>query len=217
VRRPWADPLWALALFGAGCAELASSRYGVTPVRVLLLAAITLPLALRRRMLTVPVVLIAAAGAVPAHHELDVSSFATGLALVSVTFSTLELRPPRRGIPLLALLAAAAVVGLVLGGRPGDIGWAVGVFVVAPAILGHGVRDRRERIAALRAVNAQLAAERERTAALAAAAERARIAADLRGVLERALRDMTARACEAIRTEGAAAAGELRRLLGLLS
>jgi signal transduction histidine kinase len=133
-----------------------------------------------------------------------------------------------------------AVVGLLAIGiplavpvaieDPAEVIWVAGVFLVPPWVIGRLMAGRRERLEQLHALRAELEAERGRVAALAADAERARLAADIEVVLAQSLARVAelaaaARGADAdartaafaeIRASGAEALAELRRLLGVL-
>jgi len=200
----------------------------------LLLAALVLPLAARRRWPTAAFALIAAAAFV---QWLSGDPSLADLSLLVAVYAVAD-REPRRW------LVAAAVAVLELGCLLAAIKWSgsgalpqafltLSAFAVAATVLGIYVRTRREQLAALHERAVQLERERDREAALAAAAERARIARELHDVVAHSLSVIVALADGArltrasdpaaadaavanVAATGREALAEMRRLLGVL-
>lgn len=231
-RHPLAVDGAALALLLALSAVVDVPR----PARAewLLLAALVLPLALRRRWPTAAFALVAAAAFVQwLTSEISLADLSLLVAIYAVA-----LHERRRW------LVVAAFAVLELGCLLAALRWSgagalspalltLSAFAVAATLLGISVRGRREQLEALRERAAQLERERDREAALAAAAERARIARELHDVVAHSLSVMVALADGASATRpadpaqadaavasvaatGREALAEMRRLLGVL-
>jgi signal transduction histidine kinase len=154
------------------------------------------------------------------------------VAFIVVMFSLGSELPRRRALGGLALVVAVMAIGVAAVSGPGDVLWVAGVFLFPPFVVGRLFRDRRERIAELERVNAELAAERERSELLAVEAERTRIAREMHDVLSHSMSLMTVQASagervatdperaretfQRIRAIGGEARVELQRMLGLL-
>lgn len=138
----------------------------------------------------------------------------------------------RNRLALYGALIAAVGAAILVFQTPADLAFVLPAMFLPPVLLGWTIGRRADQLAQLEAVYAELAAERERAEALAAAAERARIARDSHAVLSAAVAGMVERARAAVplietdpraatvafadlHAAGAEAAAELRRLLGL--
>ncbi len=159
--------------------------------------------------------------------------FTTLLSLVLVSFSVgAETEPPRSrlglGIVLVPFLTAMASAGLV----PSDIAAAL-VFIVGPWAVGSLFRQRSAHAAEAVSRAERLEREREMQAALAAAAERTRIARELHDIVSHSISVVTiqtqavrrrlgpehaAEAADLAAVEATAreALAEMRRLFGVL-
>ena len=206
------------------------------PVAAALLA--TLPLALRRRLPVVALLLVAIG--IEALTQLmpgfDNDSFTLMVVFVLTLYSVG--RHARRVEAWLAgLVVAGCVVGFLLTDSPppydvGDVAFAL-AFVGGPWAAGLAIRLRRDQERTLTAHNMQLQSEQEEKARQAVAAERARIARELHDVVSHAISvtvlqarggrrmlgvDDTAvrRALDAIEHTNAQALSDMRRLLSLL-
>jgi signal transduction histidine kinase len=227
------DRLIAAAILLAAWGEQLSGGRHLLGLHVALAAVMIVPLAFARRRPWPPAA--ASAFALVAYGTAGEEPDATGeiFALAGACFLVGSRMPLRTGLAVMAGMAVAGALHLLLLDAAADILFVVGIFIAPPFALGHGVRGRRRRIDELRELNRRLAAERERSAQLAAAAERARITRDLELVVAAGLEIMVAAAArgedlveadppaaaaafEAIRSAGAEATGELRRLLRLL-
>ena len=206
------------------------------PLAAALLA--TLPLALRRRLPVVALLLIAIG--IEALTQLmpgfDNDSFTLMVVFVLTLYSVG--RHARRVEAWLAgLVVAGCVVGFLLTDSPppydvGDVAFAL-AFVGGPWAAGLAIRLRRDREQTLTAHNLQLQREQEEKARQAVGAERARIARELHDVVSHAIsvtvlqarggRRMLGvddgavrRALDAIEHTNAQALTDMRRLLSLL-
>jgi signal transduction histidine kinase len=204
---------------------------GVAVVVVLVLAAA--PLLVRRRW-PIPVfavVLALSAGAGLWGHGHPVN----GLALLIALYTVAVLRPRRDALVCAGLLELTLVVGLLL--FAGGNWWFDAIFVsgmVAAALgLGLYVATRRAYLAELHDRAERLERERDQQGALAAAAERARIAREMHDIVAHHLTVMVTlsdaaiaasaaspeRAAEVMRSvsaTGRRALADTRRLLGVL-
>ena len=160
------------------------------PLAAALLA--TLPLALRRRLPVVALLLIAIG--IEALTQLmpgfDNDSFTLMVVFVLTLYSVG--RHARRVEAWLAgLVVAGCVVGFLLTDSPppydvGDVAFAL-AFVGGPWAAGLAIRLRRDREQTLTAHNVQLQREQEEKARQAVGAERARIARELHDVVSHAI------------------------------
>jgi signal transduction histidine kinase len=204
---------------------------GVAVIVVLVLAAA--PLLVRRRW-PIPVfalVLALSAGAGLWGHGHPVN----GLALLIALYTVAVLRPRRDALVCAGLLELTLVVGLLL--FAGGNWWFDAIFVsgmVAAALgLGLYVATRRAYLAELHDRAERLERERDQQGALAAAAERARIAREMHDIVAHHLTVMVTlsdaaiaasaaspeRATEVMRSvsaTGRRALADTRRLLGVL-
>jgi signal transduction histidine kinase len=224
------DRLIAAALLLAAWAEQVSGGREQLAVHMTLAAAMTVPIAFAARWPWLPA-LVASAGIVvygAIGEDPDATGEIFGLAAAAfLAGSRMALRP---GVIAVTGMSLAGALHLALLKSIADVVFIVAIFLVPPFLLGRGVQGRRNRIEELRALNRELAEQRERSAALAAEIERARITRDLESVVAASLERMvdTARrgesmtgpeaaaAFEAIRSDGAEATAELRRLLRLM-
>ncbi|MDO8184617.1 histidine kinase [Conexibacter sp. JD483] len=197
-------------------------------------AAMVLPLAVRRRW-PVPVFALVAIAAFVQWLTLEISIADLSLLIAIYTVAAHE----RRRWLVVAAVAVLELGCLLAAARWSGAGALSPAFLtlsactVAATVLGVYVRTRREQLAALHERAAQLERERDQEAALAAAAERARIARELHDVVAHSLSVMVALADGArltrasdpaqadaavanVAATGREALGEMRRLLGVL-
>lgn len=228
-----------LAVDGAGLAVLlvlAVLASAPRPPREqwLLVAALVLPLAFRRRWPTAVFAVIAVAALVQwLTAEISLADAALLIAIYSVA-----VHERRRWLLVVAfaVLELGCLLAALRWSGAGALSPALltlSACAVAATVLGVNVRTRREQLAALRERAAQLERERDREAALATAAERARIARELHDVVAHSLSVMVALADGArltrasdpqqadaavatVATTGREALAEMRRLLGVL-
>jgi signal transduction histidine kinase len=207
-------------------------------------------LLIRRRW---PLAALILAGAGAAGHQLDLNqTYLAGLGLaaqpidlaVLVILFTLASHARTRRASAIALgtvlvgayAAAAAAVALHPGGREGvalSSQLTVLMSIVVAFVLGDSVRGRRDQVRVLQQRAADLEREQQQRAALATAAERARITRELHDVVAHSLSVMVAQAQAAVAaqqrhperttlamqevvTVGRASLAEMRRLLGAL-
>lgn len=227
------DRTIAAALLLLAWAEQLSGGREQLALHLALAGVMLLPLAFAQRRPWLPG--LACALALVAYGAAGSEPDSTGeiLGLAGALFVAGSRQPLRPALALLAGLVVAGTLHTVLLGALGDLIFVVAVFLVPPFVLGRAVRGRRERIDELQALNRDLAEQRERSAALAAEIERARIQRDLEAIIARSLDAMVAQAREGerlaetdapaaaaaferIRADGAEATAELRRLLRLL-
>ena len=227
---PRRDLLLAVVLFAASAAEIVLRDLELEGLLLGSAALMTLPLALRNRSPWIPYGFTAVAFGVLAASGTEPELTAQIVALWALAFTFGAL--PRLREAVIGLVAVALPVSLpLLVEDPGELIWIVGVFVFPPWFIGRLMGGRRERLRELQRLRADLEAERERVARLAAEVERARLAEDIETVLARSLRDVAERAAAAreagdpdvaaaafaaIRESGTEALAELRRLLGVL-
>jgi signal transduction histidine kinase len=207
-------------------------------------------LLIRRRW---PLAALILAGAGAAGHQLDLNqTYLAGLGLaaqpidlaVLVILFTLASHARTRRVSAIALgtvlvgayAAAAAAVAIHPGGREGvalSSQLTALMSIVVAFVLGDSVRGRRDQVRVLQQRAADLEREQQQRAALATAAERARITRELHDVVAHSLSVMVAQAQAAVAaqqrhperttlamqevvTVGRASLAEMRRLLGAL-
>jgi signal transduction histidine kinase len=213
IRRRWPWPAFLLAALSAGVHQLQPGLLQLPLDLAVVVAMYTLASAVPRRV-SVP----ALAGALVALYLLCSASLSGGLRVGP----PMRQRPlPVAGTPwapesLVEAFYTAAVPALLLG-----IGWAVG----------DNARTRRLYLASLEQRAADLQRERDQRAALAVAAERARITRELHDVVahgvsvmvvqaqaaaaaQRRHPDVTAEALTNVIDTGRASLAEMRRVLG---
>jgi hypothetical protein len=227
------DPLLAAALLVAAWGEQIAGGREHLGAHIALAALMVLPLGFARRRPWLPAV--ACAAGLVGYGAIGSEPDATGeiFALAGAAFVAGSRLPLRGALFAALLLAVAGAVHLLQLGAIGDILFIVGIFILPPVLLGRAVRDRRRRIDELETLNRELTEQRELTGQLAAAAERNRITRDIEGLIaagldvmvEEARRGeelaeteaaMAGQAFERIRSTGAEATAELRRLLRLM-
>jgi signal transduction histidine kinase len=234
------DPALAIILIAAGLIgiwtradEFAGPRLGDTVFLVL----VCLPLARRRRspLGTLAVVTVAVIAWTSAWYFDRQPPFEPFVALLLCTYAVaagVSGRAALAGAALVVAFVASELIAVVAGNRPteGVAGW---VLLALTWALGRVVHRHHTLSTELARRAAELEREREETARLAAAVERARIARDLHdvvthtvsvmvvqaGVERRALGDENASTRDvlgSIEDLGREALVELRRLLGVL-
>ena len=200
-----------------------------------------------------PLAALILAGAGAAGHQLDLNqTYLAGLGLAAqpidlavlvILFTLASHARTRRasaiafGTVLVGAYAAAAVaVALHPGGREGvalSSQLTVLMSIVVAFVLGDSVRGRRDQVRVLQQRAADLEREQQQRAALATAAERARITRELHDVVAHSVSVMVAQAQAAVAAQqrhperttlamqevvsvGRASLAEMRRLLGAL-
>lgn len=232
---PWSDVLLAAALCGLGEFELWSGeRYQGDPVfpgptlvvALLVVPAITVPLAFRRRRPRAAYLVVLAAVFVDALVLGGDEATAFFLAFLIAVYSAAAHGVERR------LVVSAAAVALALHELRdpherslGSVVWACG-FVALAVLFGLAVRRRNTHIVVLET-------DRDERAREAVAEERARLARELHDVVAHAVSVVvvqsqagqrvvgvddaeTRKSLEVIEATARTALGEMRRLLGLL-
>jgi signal transduction histidine kinase len=226
---------FGLTVLGLGAAVRADHA----AFRLLLLAAITVPVVFRRRF---PVQAFAISGCALAIDLLTAGGPGGSLLATLVLLYTLAAYRPRRvSLPGLAISVAGAwaVVVVRIGSSVGGVNLVLLALVISSGtalvawVLGDSMRYRRAYLKALEDRAARLERERGTQAQIAAAAERARIARELHDVIAHnvsvmvvqadgagyALRtepERAGQALAAIAQTGRQALTEMRRLLGVL-
>jgi signal transduction histidine kinase len=208
---------------------------GSTALALASAAALTVPLAWRRRAPLAVASIIAAAIAADdlvAGWDGAVISFDSSII---AAYSSGAYGRQRRSLAALAALTAANLVDALgaPGDRAGDLALGLVVFSLVPWLVGQALRRERRRSAQLAELAAQLEAEREQRAREAVAAERGRIARELHDIVAHAISVVAVQAdaaakllerdaararepLETIQETARAALAEMRRLVGLL-
>jgi signal transduction histidine kinase len=235
---PAADVGLALALFAIKVTFVLTGTLmsgGVTPMALVTAAVLTLPLAWRRRApLTVAVIVAAAIAGddLVAGWNAAVLSFDCSII---AAYSAGANAAQRHAAAALAALTAANIVDAMgaPGNLAGNLALGIVVFSLVPWLVGQALRRERRRTSQLEELAASLAAERDRHADLAVAAERGRIARELHDIVGHAISVIAVQAdaaarllphdpsrvagpLETIQTTSRGALAEMRRLVGLL-
>lgn len=236
---PRADVALALGLFALKEAFVVTGTLmsgGVTPFAIFSAAALTLPLAWRRRSpLTVAVIVAAviAGDDLAAGWDGAVLSFDSSII---ASYSAGAHAAQRRAAVALAVLVLANTVDALAaaGNRAGNLALGIVVFSAVPWLVGQALRRERRRSNRLEELAASLAVERDERARLAVAAERGRIARDLHDIVAHAISLIAVQADAArklltagepgraeeplgvIQTTARDALVEMRRLVGML-
>ena len=224
------DAVLAVALCAIAEAELAAAgELGTFGAAV---PFFTLTLVWRRRAaLQVALVAAGALAVLALFAPLEFPANTAFLAMFAVTYSAGAHLPRRRALAAIgAVLAAIAFEEIVQGG--GDLLFAAIIFAV-PWLIGRGVRARRQQEHAIAETVLRLERERERTAELAVASERLRMARELHDTIAGLLNLIVVQAAVAeqcsseqpeeaskalalVHESGRAASADLRRMLGIL-
>jgi signal transduction histidine kinase len=227
------------SVLAAGLALVALPGWSSSALWIPVTFVLVVPVAFRRR---IPVTSYVVAQAAAISLIAAQSRFAAILTVLILVYTVAAYRPRRRSVPVLcACLALNGAAGLVAVRMTGGIQLAhlfvaaviFGGIVLSVWVLGDSMRYRRAYYVALEERAAQLEAERDAQATIAAAAERARIARELHDVIAHhvsvmvvqadgaayALRsdpDTARTALKAISDTGRQALNEMRHLLGVL-
>ena len=235
---PRADVALALVLFALTEAFVVTGTLmsgGATALSVASAAALTLPLAWRRRAPLAAAVFVAGAIVVDdlvAGWDGAVISFPSSII---AAYSAGAHARQRHAIAALAALTGANLIDALgaPGNRAGDLALGLVVFSLVPWLVGQALRRERARTAELQELAAQLAAEREQRTREAVSAERGRIARELHDIVGHAISLIAVQAdaagrllrrdpsrarepLEAIQTTSRGALAEMRQLVGLL-
>jgi signal transduction histidine kinase len=228
--RRHADLLLALALAVPSVVQAVAWPIAAVPLGVAIALGSTLPIALRRTRPVLAVVLGTVWWFIPTDGFLVL-----GYVAAFVLFYSLAAHADAIGrvVALTAYGVGISILNSYLNHVvPGEYFGAVSA-VLLPAVAGRVVRVQRHQTQRLHALAAELERERERTAQMAVAEERARIARELHDVVAHALSviaiqadgadaaleaepDRARRPLRTIRRSAEEALGEMRRLLGVL-
>ena len=187
--RRHSDALLAAALVCAALIELSLARDEIDQVglRMVLSVAVCGCVAVRRAAPLATVLIASAVFTGMSLAGLAIESTAEVIAYLVLVFTLgerLDLRISLTGL----VLASVGMVLETLGREAiGDVLFVLVLFLIAPWLIGRGVRARNERLHELRRLAAALDAERERAQALAAEAERTRIAREMHDVLSHSI------------------------------
>jgi len=241
---PWFDVLVAVGLFAITLGSLADAVAAETPdygrapdaINYVILAAMTLPLAWRRRFPASVLAIVSMAFVVDrlADYPITVGTWAIPIALHAVGS---ELEPERSRLvawTASGILVAFTVLGVLTQTNvdPSTI-VVVAAVTVFPYLLGREVYQRRTRTATLERRAEELEERQQQRAEEAVRRERSRIARELHDVVAHEMTVMTIQAAAArrmferdpdkaeralgnVEQSGHAALDEMRRLLGVL-
>lgn len=231
-RYPLATDLVAIVVLMLASLIGLASQHRLTALTIVLCAALCLPLLLRRRSLLMAFLLVALVAL--CQWLFSVPQLADAMLLVLLAWIAFE-RDLVRCLAAAALLEVGVVMASLRWATADPVKVLVGLtgMAVAAAVLGITVRQHQALLASMQERAARLELERDQEGALAAAAERARIARELHDVVSHNLTVMTAladgakyalsrspeQATEAIgrvSETGRQALAEMRRLLGVL-
>ena len=243
VKRCWvtADARWqsvdvlAAAVLASGAVMIAARESKAVPLLVFLGLAITLPVAWRRRA---PFSALATTAVAALAYSTMASpglpmSIPAGVPVLLVLYTLGSSSGWQWSVVGLAASTVATCAAIVIAHEPLTYLETNVPTMGAAWLLGLNSRIRRAQLSQLRQLNRQLAADQQRSAELAAAAERARIARELHDVVTHNVTVMVIGAGATRVTAGADAGrlrnelasiekigrqtlGELRRLLGVL-
>jgi signal transduction histidine kinase len=235
---PRADVALGLALFALTEVFVFTGTLmsgGATPLSVASAAALTLPLAWRRRAPLAAATIVASAIVIDdlaAGWDSAVISFDCSII---AAYSAGAHARQRHAAAAAAALAAANLVDALgaPGNRAGNLALGLVVFSLVPWLVGQALRRERARTEELQELATQLAAEREQRTREAVSAERGRIARELHDIVGHAISLIAVQAdaagkllrrdpsrarepLETIQTTSRAALAEMRQLVGLL-
>lgn len=196
------DVLMGLGILLGGWVELALRGSELPGLKFAVVANAALAVVLRRRLPWAALVLVAAGFMLLASFGQDPETTAESVAIILVLFAAADVLDRRQAV--LALVAMTlAVVSQTVGVEDDDTLFIFFVFLLPPWLIGRVIRDRRLKIAELEELHAKLEAEQERAAALAAEAERARLAREMHDALSHSVGLMTLQAAAGQRLEDA--------------
>lgn len=192
---PWPDLVVAAALVLAALVSTVLNSRALHPATEVVSVAVAASVVLRTRA-PFAMAAVAAAGCVVLSQ---LPGAATPLwafaAVLVIAFSlTAHLRGVRAGLALLLVLAATYVIQFDTSTVWAELVFTPPIIVGAPAVAGMLLRRSRDQAERLRLITAELAAEREKVAELAASEERARIARDLHDILAHTLSSIVVQA-----------------------
>jgi signal transduction histidine kinase len=175
----WFDPALAVALTAASLIEIVAHSRGERLRTAALVVAFGAVLAVRTRRPAGALVAASVLLVTYPHFDRHAPQLLFAMAVV-LTYSCGAHASRSRGLAALGLLAAAIQIGMGFTDFPNV---EIALFTVAPWLVGHEVRTRRELAAALAQRNRDLEGEEERFAALSVRRERLRIAGELHDVV----------------------------------
>ncbi|KQV06896.1 sensor histidine kinase [Leifsonia sp. Root112D2] len=192
---PWPDLVMAMLLIAAAIVTTALDDAVLHPITEIVATLTAASVVLRTRAPMV-MAIVASIGCVVLSQlpgaATPLWAFATVLVLA---FSVADhLRGIWAGIALVLILAATFIIQVGTSTSTVEIVLTPPIIVGAPALAGWLLARSRAQSERLRRLTAELAAERERHAALAAEAERSRIARDLHDILAHTLSSIAVQA-----------------------
>jgi signal transduction histidine kinase len=235
------DTFWAVALFGFAMLWVVEVPDGAgrTVAAAVIVTALSLVVAMRRRMPEHMLVLAALAGV--AQLVLDVGVNPADFAMMVIIYTVAAVGSPRWAsrLALIGGLSAASLAQIRWPEEASAVSERIFITVVMSLpfvlawVLGDSIRTRRAYFDQLEERATRLEKEREAQAKVAVAAERARIARELHDVVAHnvsvmvvqadgaayvldAAPDQAKQALETISSTGRQALAEMRRLLGVL-
>jgi signal transduction histidine kinase len=235
------DTFWAVALFGFAMLWVAEEPDGTgrTVAALVIVTALSLVVALRRRMPEQMLVVTALAGV--AQLVFDVGVNPADFAMLVIIYTVAAAGSPRWAsrLALVGGLSAASLAQIRWPEEASAVSERIFITIVMSLpfvlawVLGDSIRTRRAYFDQLEERATRLEKEREAQAKVAVAAERARIARELHDVVAHnvsvmvvqadgaayvldAAPDQAKQALETISSTGRQALAEMRRLLGVL-
>ncbi len=222
----------AIAL-GVGLLSIPSVLHLDQRYAIPLTVALCLPLVLRRRYPLIVFGVIAAIAGV--QWALDVR-LASDLALLVALYTVAAQESRRQTYAAVAVAEAGAVLAAARWADPAFLPFFIGLsaMVIAAALLGISIQNRRALLVSLQERAARLEFERDQQGRLAAAGERARIAREMHDIVAHNLTvvialadgavfaarespEQATEAMESVSRTGREALAEMRRLLGVLT
>jgi signal transduction histidine kinase len=228
--RRHADLLLALLLAIPSVVQAVVWPIAATPLSVLIALCTTLPIAWRRSHPVLAPLIGTVVWFIPTDGYIVTGYIAAFILYYSLAAHVADLQPV---VAVTAFGVAASITGSWINDEVLGEYFGAASAVLLPAIAGRLVRHQRAQTERLHALAAALERERERTAELAVAEERTRIARELHDVVAHALSviaiqadgaeaaleaepDRALRPLRVIRRSAEEALGEMRRLLGVL-
>lgn len=236
IRERWLDPMLAAVLLVAYTVDIATARdrHGPLVLNLLLIAAITLPTAWRRRAPLAFVFVVMILAVVMGTVLTRVTSHVVPLYLLFLPAYTVAVHEPRRRalVGLAVCLVAGWVLDAVSHTGVGDYVFTAGMSTASWTV-GRALCGRRLLNEALHDKTRRLGAERESRERLAIADERTRIARELHAIVAGSISAMVVEtevaerlldsdldgadaAMAAVEQAGRQALSEMRRILGVL-
>ncbi|WP_051323697.1 sensor histidine kinase [Candidatus Solirubrobacter pratensis] len=225
-----ADVLLALLLAVPSVVQAVVWPIAAMPVSVLIALCSTLPIAWRRTHPIVATLIGTAVWFIPTDGYIVTGYIAAFILYYSLAAHVEDVEPVAA---VTAFGVAVSITGSWINGEVAGEYFGAVSAVLLPAVAGRVVRRQRAQTSLLRKLTGELERERERTAELAVAEERARIARELHDVVAHALSviaiqsdgadaaldaepERARRPLRVIRRSAEEALGEMRRLVGVL-